>query len=158
MLNVPSAQGPPAPRSTRVVPQIMALEPHSSEHGASSRKIVPRCSITRHRLKQHCAGKPGFIRRMRSTHPGSFGTPLSQAPAQLDGEVSSQQLPETGPAAAHMHTHPAVGFSPITAIQGKGTGQRWRYGGIPQRGGAAKLFFICSAREITKEINLLQDR
>lgn len=63
MLKVPSAQGPPAPRSTRVVPQIMALEPHSSEHGASSRKIVPRCSITRHRLKQHCAGKPGFIRQ-----------------------------------------------------------------------------------------------
>lgn len=60
MLKVPLAQWPPAPCSAGVVPRNTALGSHSSEHGASRQKTVPRSSLT-HPLKQCSAGKPSSI-------------------------------------------------------------------------------------------------
>lgn len=60
MLKVPLAQWPPVPCSAGVVPRNTALGSHSSEHGASRQKTVPRSSLT-HPLKQRSAGKPSSI-------------------------------------------------------------------------------------------------
>lgn len=122
------------------------LGSHSPDHGVCRQKTVPRSSLTRHGLKQHSAGNPGSILQCSPCLPGN--------PPQLGGEVSSQELPEMSPGAAHLHSHPAAGrFSAMPCrLQG------WRYWSRLWLGDAAMLLLICFLREMTKQKSFLQDR